>query len=72
MPSPRLSKSYNDALREWQLSLFENPPQTTTPAPLPLYPLDRTAVEWVTFADETGCGLWLDDPAGVGAREDEG
>jgi hypothetical protein len=67
MPSPRLSKSDNDALREWQLSLLENPPQTTTP--LPLYPLDAPAVEWLTFADETGCGLWLDDPATIGEDE---
>jgi hypothetical protein len=35
----------------------------------PLYPLDRPAVEWVTFADETGCGLWLDDPATIGEDE---
>jgi hypothetical protein len=49
-------------------STHTNKMQNATP--LPLYPLDRPAVEWVTFADETGCGLWRDDPATIG--EDEG
>jgi hypothetical protein len=43
----------------------EKPPAMVTPY---TYPLDRPAVEWVTFADETGCGLWLDDPATCGAQ----
>jgi hypothetical protein len=73
-PNPQ-AEAARAALKEYGRQLLHNPPQVVKPqveqeqAPLPLYPLDRPAVEWVTFADETGCGLWRDDPATIGEDE---
>jgi hypothetical protein len=68
-PNPQ-AEAARAALKEYGRQLLNNPPQVVEPqaeqVPPPLYPLDRPAVEWVTFADDTGCALWLDDPAGVG------
>jgi hypothetical protein len=84
-PNPQAAEARADMMA-YGRQLLNNPPPVVEPqaeqkppvilvtfsgpdAP-PLYPLDRPAVEWVTFADDTGCGLWRDDPATIGDYDD--
>lgn len=62
-----MSQQAHDAMRAYNLALFENPVPTVAPAAW-YYPISAPRVMWLTFADDTGCGLWDDDPASVGAE----
>ena len=57
----------NDALRAWQLSLYETP-APHAPEPMPRYPREALVVVRPFYDAEWGVSLWTDDPESVGAE----